>query len=219
MLYLANPCSPAVTAAMTTEPGAIDGLGDIDTPAQGNARPAGIAWCADNGCYGSGWPGYEAWYAWLTRNAADAPTCLFATAPDVVANAWATEARSRPWLPRVRDLGDPVAYVAQDGMEYSSWDLWDEIDCLFIGGSTEWKLSPEAATLARCAASYGKWVHLGRCNSFKRYAYAWDECHADSVDGTYLTFGPDKNLPNVLNWRRQMEMRARFEQQTLDMSA
>lgn len=47
----------------------------------------------------------------------------------------ATELRAKPWLARIRDLGYPVAYVAQDGMEFSSWDLWDEIDCLFIGVS------------------------------------------------------------------------------------
>jgi hypothetical protein len=72
----------------------------------------------------------------LKKNVADADQCPFATAPDVVANHFATEDRSRPWLERIRDLGYPVAFVAQNYMEMSTWDLWDEIDCLFIGGDT-----------------------------------------------------------------------------------
>ncbi len=40
MLYFANPCTPGVVAAM------LDGkIGYIDTPAQGNRRPAGVTWC------------------------------------------------------------------------------------------------------------------------------------------------------------------------------
>jgi hypothetical protein len=197
VLYLANPCaSPAIRAAMTAGQ-----LGYIDTPRQGNVRHAGVLWCADNGCYGKGWPGYERWYRWLAANADASATCLFATAPDVVANHFATEARSRRWLQRIRDLGYPVAFVAQNYMELSTWDLWDEIDCLFIGGDTAWKLGGEAANLAAVAASLGKWVHMGRVNSEKRYRYA-EAIGCDSVDGTYLTFAPDLNLPAVQAWTR-----------------
>lgn len=59
-------------------------LGYIDTPKQGNKRPAGVAWCADTGALGTGLAGRHHWWAWLTRHADDAPTCVFATAPDVV---------------------------------------------------------------------------------------------------------------------------------------
>lgn len=197
MLYLANPCgNAAIVDAMTA-----GHLGYIDTPKQGNTRPAGVAWCADNGVYGKGWIGYDRWYAWLEKNAGDAGTCLFATAPDVVANHFATERRSRPWLQRIRDLGYPVAFVAQNYMEMSTWDLWDEIDALFIGGDTTWKLEEEAANLAAVASSLGKWVHMGRVNSEKRYRYA-EAIGCDSVDGTYLTFGPDKNLRHLQAWQR-----------------
>lgn len=131
MLYLANPCgNDEITSAMGH--GAI---GFIDTPKQGNRRPSGVLWCADNGCFSERWEPEE-WWRFLVANASDASSCLFATAPDVVGDAAATEKRARPWLARIRDLGYPVAYVAQDGMEFSSWDLWDEIDCLFIGGTT-----------------------------------------------------------------------------------
>ena len=77
----------------------------------------------------------------------------------------------------------------------------DDFDVLFIGGSTAWKLGPHARQLVGEAKARGKRVHMGRVNSGRRYRYA----HAigcDTVDGTYLTFGPDKNLPAVLAWMR-----------------
>jgi hypothetical protein len=175
-------------------------LGFIDTPAQGNKRPTGLVWCADNGCFGKGYPGDEKWLAWLEKNAADASMCLFATAPDVVGDAAATLERSLPFLPKIRGLGYPAALVAQNGLE----DLevpWDAFDVLFIGGSTEWKLGPAARKLIRKAKAHGKWVHMGRVNSERRYRYA-HEMGCDSVDGTYLTFGPDTNLPKLLAWGR-----------------
>src|ERR1043166_7958056 len=103
MLYLANPSSPGIVAAMRNGL-----LGFIDTPSQGNLRPD-VTWCADNGCFGKGYPGDAEWFAWLERNAHDAKTCLFATAPDVVGDAAATLARSLPWLQPIRDLGYPAA--------------------------------------------------------------------------------------------------------------
>ena len=62
-------------------------LGYIDTPAQGNKREPGVAWVADNGCFGKGYPGDIQYIAWLLANRDDAGTCLFATAPDVVGDA------------------------------------------------------------------------------------------------------------------------------------
>lgn len=202
MLYLANPCGPRVVDAMR------DGrLGYIDTPAQGNKRPDDVTWCADNGCFSDRWD-RDKWWAFLQDNAHAADSCLFAVAPDVVGDAVATMDRSAPWLPRIRDLGYPVALVAQDGQ---SLDVpWDDFDCLFIGGTTAWKLGPHARRLAAEAKARGKWVHMGRVNSERRYAYAM-AIGCDSADGTYLTFGPDVNLPKLLAWGRLAN------QGTLDM--
>src|SRR6187549_2870522 len=83
---------------------------------------------------------------------------LFAVAPDVVADARATAARSAPWLQPIRSLGIRAAFVAQDGMEYEPVD-WDSFDALFIGGSTEWKLGPEARAFSSEAKARGKWLH------------------------------------------------------------
>lgn len=171
-------------------------LGYIDTPAQGNRRPAGVAWAADNGCFGKGYPGDEMWLNWLGSN--DPSDCLFATAPDVVGDAAATLERSAPHLPAIRALNYPAALVAQDGL-IEATTPWDDFDALFIGGSTEWKLGPHAAALVAAALQRGKYVHMGRVNSHRRWRYAENiGCH--SVDGTYLTFGPDKNLPKLLSW-------------------
>lgn len=140
------------------------------------------------------------WLGWLEKNKADAGTCRLATAPDVVGDAAATLERSKPFLPLIRAVGYPAALVAQDGLE----DLevpWDEFDALFIGGSTEWKLGPHARALITEAKTRGKWVHCGRVNSERRYRLM-HEAGCDSVDGTFLTYGPDKLLPRLLGWSR-----------------
>lgn len=203
VLYFANPCSSErVGDAMTAGI-----LGFIDTPAQGNKRPEGVAWCADNGCFGKGYPGDEAWLAWLASM--DPAGCVFATAPDVVGDAAYTLERSAPFLPKIRALGYPAAFVAQDGLE----DLivpWDEFDVLFIGLSTEWKLGAAARALAGEAKRRGKHVHMGRVNSLRRYRYA-QSIGCDSVDGTYLTFGPDENLPKLLGWARSVRTQQFFD--------
>lgn len=207
MLYLANPCGSAVIDAMRH-----GHIGLIDTPGQrqpmrvGQAHDAGAEWCADNSCFGKGYPGDDAWWAWLESKVEHVDSCLFATAPDVVGDAAGTLARSLPWLPKIRALGYPAAFVAQDGLE--DLDIpWDEFDCLFVGGSTEWKLGAAAREIVTEAKARGKWVHMGRVNSEKRYRYA----HAigcDSADGTFLTFGPDKNLPRLKTWLRSINQGA-----------
>lgn len=217
MRYFANPSTPRVRDAMTA--GHID---MIATPKQGQAVPPGAAWCADNGCFGKGYPGDDAWLAWLdTYTPDERARCLFATAPDVVAHAPATLVRSAPYLAQIRGMGYPAALVAQDGLQSDAQHLWawargrhpgrlqipwDEFDVLFVGGSTAWKLGPDARRLAAQAKAHGKWVHVGRVNSEQRLRYSSAPypygLGADSADGTYIAFGPDRNLPNVLAWMR-----------------
>lgn len=196
MLYVATPSSGKVRDAMAS--------GEIvcmTTPAQGNRIPDGATWAADNGCFGKGYPGDEKWLAWLASRPYDRAKCIFATAPDVVGDAAATLARSAPHLPTIRALGYPAALVAQDGLE--DRDIpWDTFDVLFIGGSTEWKLSAAAAAITREAKRRGKWVHMGRVNSARRWGYA-EHIGCDSVDGTFLVFGPDANLPRLRSWSSQ----------------
>lgn len=204
MLYLGNASSPSIRAAI-----AAGALGQLCSPRERRSVVPGAWWAADNGCYGTGYPGHPAWLAWLRRHAALRSRCLFATAPDVVGDARATLARSRPWLPMLRTLDYPPALVAQDGLE----DLdvpWPSFDVLFVGGTTEWKLSAAAADLVAEAHAQGKRVHLGRVNSLRRLQHAAAlGCH--TVDGTYLAFGPDKNLQRLLRWLHQLDPGATHE--------
>jgi hypothetical protein len=194
--YYANPSTPAVREVMA---GGL--LGMIATPMQGQPIPPGAMWCADNGCYGSGYPGDDQWITWLASySPAERARCAFATAPDVVGDATATATRAAPWLDRISQLGYPVAYVAQNGIEHAP-PPWPRFDVLFIGGDTAWKLGPVARALVGDALAHGKRVHMGRVNSLRRMRYAESiGCH--SADGTTITYGPDLRLPDVLSWLR-----------------
>lgn len=196
MLYIANPCHDLVRRAMSEQR-----LGCITTPAQGNRVPDGAWWCADNGKFGNGWPGFDAWYSWLGRKAdrVGRERMLFATAPDVVGDALATMQESLIWLGRVRRLDIPVAFVAQDGCTARTLTPWGQFDVLFLGGTDEFKLGPEGAAMCRQAHARGVPIHMGRVNSKKRIKYALD-LGCRSVDGTYLAFGPVKNLGRLSRW-------------------
>lgn len=172
----------------------------MTTPAQGNRIPDGALYACDNGKFGKGWPGGNAWFAWLTatvdRYGAD--RCLWAVAPDVPFDAAGTLGESLPWLAKIRSLGVPAAFAAQDGCDLLGVP-WDDFDVLFLAGSTEWKTGPVAERLAREAKERGLQVHMGRVNSRQRLRTAeWFGC--DSADGTYLAFGPDLNLPRLCSW-------------------
>lgn len=193
MRYYANPSTPAIREAMRAGE-----VGLIKTPAQGIDVPEAVTWCADNGCFGKGYPGDAQWFGWLESQTHLANTCAFAVAPDVVGDAAATLERSTPWLPRIRDLGLLAAFVAQDGLTPDATP-WGQFDVLFIGGGTEWKLGPQPRILAAMAADHGIPVHMGRVNSLRRLMYA-DAIGCSSVDGTHLIFGPDLGLAQLRRW-------------------
>jgi len=196
--YYATASGPKVRDAMTRGL-----LGQICTPAAGNVVLPGVGWAADNGVFGGTYPGDSAYLDWLGDRAAAADRCAFAVAPDVVCNAPATLERSAPLLPLIRAAGYPAALAAQNGLERLPVP-WDEFDVLFLGGDTDWKLSPHARRLTADARAHGKRVHMGRVNSRRRLqAAAHMGCH--SADGTKLAFGPDQNLPGLLGWLRELQ--------------
>lgn len=172
-------------------------IGQICTPAAGN-RVLGVPWCADNGVYGNTYPGDEKYLRWIASRP-HRDKCRFAVAPDVVADHEATLHRSLPMLPKIRELV-PVAFVAQNGST-PSWVPWPDFDVLFIGGDDRFKLGPEGRVMVGAARRNGKWIHMGRVNSHRRYRYA-ERIGCDSVDGTYLAKAPHKLLPRVLFWTR-----------------
>jgi hypothetical protein len=155
-------------------------------------------WAADNGCFAQG-DRFDAvaWLAWVAQ-LPRSHRCVFVVAPDVLGDAAATLTRSAPYLEAIRELGFPAALVAQDGLEHLRM-AWDSFDALFIGGSTEWKLSQAAFELAAEARERGKWTHLGRVNSRRRLLLG-TENGIHSADGTYLAFGPLKNEPKLRGW-------------------
>lgn len=195
-LYLATASGPVVRAAMTRGE-----IGQLRTPAAGNRVVDGATWAADNGLFGNGYPGDDGYLAWLAKPTDEQRArCLFAVAPDVPYDMPGTLERSRPMLAKIRAAGYRVALALQDGAE--TIDLpWGEFDVAFIGGTTEWKLSTAAHDLAVEARRRGKMVHVGRVNSGKRYARFAGL--ADTVDGTFLAFGPGKNLKRLQQWTSQ----------------
>lgn len=188
------------------------GLGLMCTPLMGT-RPALIAhyarWAADTGCYSQGASfQLDKYLAWLTKLQPLRASCLFATAPDMVADARATWERSAPVLPLIRALGYKAALVAQDGLEDLSIE-WGAFDALFTGGTTEWKLSEVAYEIGREAKARGKWLHMGRVNSRRRLIAAAVSGY-DSADGTAAAFGPDKYLRQFRAWLTELETQRRF---------
>lgn len=174
-------------------------VGVMLTPQTSWSLEIGEKWAADNGCYSQGENfDLDTYLAWLSRMKFATSSCLFAVAPDVVGNALATWERSRHVLPVMRSMGYKVALVAQDGLEGMNIE-WDAFDCLFIGGTTEWKLSEVSYSIALEGSKRGKWIHMGRVNSFRRFRAA-KVSGMDSCDGTFMAFGPDKNLNKIISW-------------------
>lgn len=200
MLYLANPSSPPVRDAMRAGI-----LGQMVTPAEGRKPIDGVEWAADNGCFSKkGYPGDEKWLTWLESLLPWAGNCLFAVAPDLFNPdlsddmGLASLERSRPWLPLVRGLGFPVALVAQNGLLPEDVP-WDEIDWLFLGGTTEWKLSASANRLVHEANRRDVKVHMGRVNSARRWKIA-EVFGCTTCDGTFIAIAPDTNLERQGRW-------------------
>jgi hypothetical protein len=119
---------------------------------------------------------------------------LFLTVPDYPMDA----VRTRGYWYRVAGPLSctrlPLAYVIQDGQE--AVDVpYDEAACIFIGGSTEFKLGEVARGIVAHAKRLGLWVHMGRVNSARRGRYAMD-LGCDSVDGSGFSRYPDRMLPS-----------------------
>lgn len=165
-----------------------------------DAHDKGYQWAADN----------DAFLAWdedaftkMLERITGLPGCLFVVAPDVVGDAAATEQLFFKWLSRIQRTQQPVAFVAQDGLENVPWTFFD---ALFVGGSTEFKLSREVADLVAEAKRRGKHVHMGRVNTRRRVRYA-ASIGCDSVDGTNFSMYRRTNLPWALEIAASEQMR------------
>lgn len=191
MLYLATASTSQVRDAMATGV-----LGQMVTPEEGKRPVPGTCWAIDNGCFSSRWTP-DRWLAALDRYR-DTPGCLFAVVPDVVADARATNERWARWHGSVRNRGYRCAYVLQNGCT----SIPASVGAVFIGGDDAFKLGHEARELVAQAKTRRLWVHMGRVNSQRRLRYA-AAIGCDSVDGTFLAFGPDTNLPRLKRYLRR----------------
>lgn len=119
----------------------------------------------------------------LEREADCRGGCLFVAVPDVVGSARRTR---EIWQYRADmvPVGWPLAYVCQDGSEDVGIP-WDECDAVFIGGSTEWKMSQAAAAIVKAGKVLSKHVHVGRINTPRRWKH-FEELGADTCDGSGL---------------------------------
>lgn len=171
-------------------------LGQMVTPLSGNKVEPGAAWALDNSCFSNRWS-EASWLRTLVRHSGT-PGCLFAVVPDVVADATATDELWARWAPVVRGHGYHAAYVLQNGCE----DIPEDAEAVFTGGDTPWKLGESARQLVAVARSRGLWCHMGRVNSLRRLRLAAQDGY-HSVDGTFLKFGPDRNLPRLLSYLRR----------------
>jgi len=109
--------------------------------------------------------------------------CKFVVVPDVVGDARRTLEVFDHW--KYQLSGWPLALAAQDGIDNLPIP-WKQIQAIFIGGSTAFKMGDVAKRVIRAAQALGKWVHVGRVNTPGRFEY-FDSMAVDSIDGTGLS--------------------------------
>lgn len=156
-------------------------------------------WAADNG----GFKGFkQRQFFKMLDKLAQRPGCLFVTAPDIVGSHIRTQALFKEWEPLIHSLNLPVAFVLQDG----AWidDVpWQSCEAVFVGGSTDFKLSHQARLIVETAKSRGKHVHMGRVNTRTRIRYA-ASIGCDSFDGSGFSKWPDARIPLALKWIKEI---------------
>lgn len=179
-------------------------LGHLLTPNNRNSVSSlletGLPWAVDNGAY-SGFNAER--FVWLLDRCVGRPRLLWVAAPDAVADCKETMRLFAQWVGPIRERGLPVSFVLQDGQQERDVP-WSEIDAVFIGGTTEFKLSLDAEMLVREAKSRGKLAHVGRVNSLRRIRHC-HEIGADSVDGSSASMYGDKYIHKFVRWMSHVE--------------
>lgn len=145
---------------------------------------------------------YSDWSEGRFRNmlltySTSAPQLKWVVCPDKVGDWRATLGRFQEWGPRIRGLGFPLALALQDGQSAGEVP-WNDLAAVFLGGTTDFKMSDEALTLCWIAKDRGKMVHIGRVNSItrlERFAKV-----ADSFDGLSYSFYSRTYLLGVIRW-------------------
>jgi hypothetical protein len=179
-----------------------DALGELIVPGAGSLpdslRLVPGKWGMDNGAYS----GFDVTaFMGMLQRFHGRKGCRFVAAPDVPFDCHATLARWPFWSAIIRGAGFVPALVAQDGLLVGDVP-WRELGALFIGGSTEWKLGPQALELMAYAKARGLWLHVGRVNTQKRIGLM-AERGADSFDGSGFSQWSAIRIPKGLTWIEQ----------------
>jgi len=139
-----------------------------------SGKPYGL----DNGCFATF--KHKDWLRLLDDAETNRP--IFVCLPDIVGDARRTLDLFDCFKQETNGL--PRALVLQDGIGNFSIP-WDDIDAVFVGGSDNFKTSPEAINACKAAKMLGKWVHVGRVNTARR-VNNWLDL-ADSIDGSGIS--------------------------------
>lgn len=174
-------------------------LGVLAVPAARNSPESvaatGLPVAADNGCFN----GLDSGAFVLMLNAyREASVKLdWVAVPDVVGDCNATVRQWMRWEPVVRAFEFRPCFVCQDGCDLQ---LLHDINpkAIFIGGSTDWKLGPQAARCVKWARKQRRPAHMGRVNTERRIRYAV-EIGCTSCDGSGFSKWP-KRIPLGLKW-------------------
>jgi hypothetical protein len=121
---------------------------------------------------------------------------LFVTCPDEWKNTERTFELWQEWAPMILRYGLPPALCLQDGM--TADDIpWGVVSALFLGGSDEYRATPEVHRIFRLARENHRRIHLhvGRISGMERIEWA-SRLGAHSVDGTKWARFRDVHLPN-----------------------
>ena len=159
----------------------------------------GCTWAADNQAFMQGF-NPDVFFPWLEKMQPYRDTCLFVACPDVMGDCVETHKLWEHWQPQFGDW--PLAYVGQDG----ETNIPSSASALFVGGTTEWKMSEAAASLIRLATRRELHVHIGRVNWGKRYRHFRQMQGSEhfTCDGTRTRFdGREKTLQAWSSYQAQ----------------
>lgn len=188
-------------------------LGAMVTPQTANSVSRVVSWrvpwCVDNSAYRADRFSEARFLALCERCALAEAKPQWVAVPDVVGDHAATRHLFWKWLPRLEKFHLPLAFVAQDGLDYYMDDVpWEHISCVFVGGTNVFKEDSTIDIAQRCRQQ-GRLCHLGRVNGRRRLRLAIHN-GCDSVDGSSLSRFALTWLPKFAEDARQLETEGRL---------
>ena len=162
-------------------------------------KPHTEYYALDNDCYANSstphwWNaiGMPKWFSMLDK--IEYPP-MFAVLPDVVGNWEHTLFLGRKYKPYLKEKGIRIAIALQDGACLNE-AMKLKPDCLFVGGSAEWKWN-NVERITEFAKHNRVKIHVGRVNGEEQVCRCL-ELDVDSCDGTALARFQDKELPRII---------------------